>query len=154
MARCCSSTTWRRTIFERHAEHAATPAHKWFYELQVRRMRAYEEKVCKESAHVIAVSPLDAQRMRDMFGITHVSDVATGVDVDYYRDPRYAREDDGLRLRGVDGLVAERRRHSLVRRRNPSTAPQAQAGLQRRDRRTTSRSSARRVGAVGSVDQL
>ncbi len=75
------------TIFERHAEHAATPLHRKFYELQVRRMRAYEEKVCRESAHVIAVSPIDAQRMRDMFGITHVSDVATGVDVDYYRNP-------------------------------------------------------------------
>jgi glycosyltransferase involved in cell wall biosynthesis len=75
------------TIFERHAEHAATPMHRWFYELQVRRMREYEQWVCRESAHVIAVSPIDAQRMRDMFGITHVSDVATGVDVDYYRNP-------------------------------------------------------------------
>ena len=75
------------TIFERHAEHAATPVHRWFYELQVRRMRAYEQQVCRECAHVIAVSPIDAQRMRDMFGITNVSDVATGVDVEYYRNP-------------------------------------------------------------------
>lgn len=75
------------TIFERHAEHAKTPFHKWFYGLQARRMRAYEERVCKESAHVIAVSPVDAQRMRDMFGISNVTDVATGVDVEHLRDP-------------------------------------------------------------------
>lgn len=70
------------TIFERHAEHAKTPFHRWFYRLQADRMRRYEERVCRESAHVIAVSPVDADRMRTMFGITHVSDVATGVDVD------------------------------------------------------------------------
>lgn len=70
------------TIFERHAEHAKTPFHKWFYGLQADRMRRYEARVCRESAHVIAVSPVDADRMRAMFGITHVSDVATGVDVD------------------------------------------------------------------------
>ncbi len=69
------------TIFERHAEHAKTPMHRWFYTLQADRMRRYEERVCRESAHVIAVSPVDADRMRSMFGITHVSDVPTGVDV-------------------------------------------------------------------------
>ena len=93
------------TIFERHAEHAATPVHRWFYELQVRRMRAYEEKVCRESAHVIAVSPLDAQRMRDMFGITHVSDVATGVDVEYYRNPGgYEPDTDFVFVASMDWL--------------------------------------------------
>ncbi len=70
------------TIFERHAEHAKTPLHKWFYGLQASRMRRYEERVCRESAHVIAVSPVDADRMQSMFGISHVSAVATGVDVD------------------------------------------------------------------------
>jgi polysaccharide biosynthesis protein PslH len=93
------------TIFERHAEHAATPLHRWFYELQVRRMRAYEEKVCRESAHVIAVSPIDAQRMRDMFGITHVSDVATGVDVEYYRNPGgYEPDTDFVFVASMDWL--------------------------------------------------
>jgi glycosyltransferase involved in cell wall biosynthesis len=75
------------TIFERHAQHAKTPLHQWFFGLQARRMRDYEERMCQNSMHVIAVSPIDAQRMRDMFKITHVSDVATGVDVDYFRKP-------------------------------------------------------------------
>jgi glycosyltransferase involved in cell wall biosynthesis len=73
------------TIFERHAQHAATPLHRWFFGLQARRMHSYEERMCRDSVHVIAVSPIDAQRMRDMFKISHVSDVATGVDVDYFR---------------------------------------------------------------------
>lgn len=75
------------TIFERHAAHAKTPIHRWLYRLQARRMHDYEARVCRESAHVIAVSPVDAQRMREMFGIQHVSDVATGVDVDSLRHP-------------------------------------------------------------------
>lgn len=70
------------TIFERHAQHASTPLHRWFYNVQVDRMRRYESRVCRESAHVIAVSPIDAERMREMFGITSVSDVATGVDIE------------------------------------------------------------------------
>lgn len=69
------------TIFERHASHATTPLHRWFYSVQAERMHRYEQRVCRESAHVIAVSPLDADRMRSMFGVTNVSDVATGVDV-------------------------------------------------------------------------
>ena len=73
------------TIFERHAVHARTPLHRWFYSVQAERMRSYEERVCRESAHVIAVSPVDAERMRTMFGITHVSEVATGVDVESLR---------------------------------------------------------------------
>ena len=73
------------TIWERHAAHGRTPVHRRFYGLQASRMRRYEERICRESAHVIAVSPLDAQRMRDMFSIDTVSDVATGVDVDYFR---------------------------------------------------------------------
>lgn len=75
------------TIFERHAQHAKTPLHRWFFNLQARRMRAYEERMCRNSLHVVAVSPIDAQRMRDMFKIDNVSDVATGVNVDYFRRP-------------------------------------------------------------------
>ena len=83
------------TIFERHAEHAKTPLHRWFFTLQADRMRRYEERVCRESAHVIAVSPVDADRMRSMFGITHVSDVPTGVDVQslQHAGPRFTSTD-------------------------------------------------------------
>ena len=100
------------TIFERHAQHARTPLHRWFFNLQARRMRAYEERMCRESLHVIAVSDIDAQRMRDMFRISHVSDVATGVDVDHFRPPAEHRPEAEFVFVGsmdwlpnVDGMV-------------------------------------------------
>src|SRR5437868_5668299 len=76
------------TIFERHAQHATTPILRWFFRMQARRMRSYEEGICRNSAHVIAVSGIDEQRMRDMFGITNISHVPTGVDVEYFRPPK------------------------------------------------------------------
>jgi glycosyltransferase involved in cell wall biosynthesis len=84
------------TIFERHAQHAKTPLHRWFFGLQARRMHAYEERMCRDSRHVIAVSAIDAQRMREMFKISNVSDVATGVDVDYFRRPAGSQANSDL----------------------------------------------------------
>ncbi|MEP6618257.1 MAG: glycosyltransferase [bacterium] len=93
------------TIWERHAAHARTAAHRAFYGLQAKRMRRYEERICRESAHVIAVSPLDAQRMRDMFSIDTVSDVATGVDVEYFRNPgTYGKTTDFVFVGSMDWL--------------------------------------------------
>lgn len=50
-------------------------------------MRDYEGRVCRQAAHVIAVSDIDAKRFRDMFGVTEVSVVPTGVDVGYFSPP-------------------------------------------------------------------
>jgi glycosyltransferase involved in cell wall biosynthesis len=47
-------------------------------------MEAYEKGVCRIAKHVIAVSDLDAMRMKHMFGIETVTSVPTGVDVDYF----------------------------------------------------------------------
>ncbi len=93
------------TIFERHAQHAKTPVHRWFFRLQARRMRAYEERMCRNSMHVIAVSSIDSQRMRDMFKIDNVSEVGTGVDVDYFRrPPAGAQEIDFVFVGSMDWL--------------------------------------------------
>jgi glycosyltransferase involved in cell wall biosynthesis len=100
------------TILERHAEHAKNPLERVFYEGQASRMRRYEERACRESAHVIAVSPIDAQRMRDMFGITNVSDVPTGVDVESLRNTGPRSPDTDLVFVGsmdwlpnIDGML-------------------------------------------------
>ncbi len=74
-------------IWERMSAHGATPLHKWYFRGQARRMRAFEERVCQASRHVVAVSEVDAKRMREDFRITHVTAVATGVDVDYFAPP-------------------------------------------------------------------
>jgi glycosyltransferase involved in cell wall biosynthesis len=71
-------------IWKRHAEHASDAARRWFFALQSKRMLRYEGEICRKSGFVIAVSPLDAQLMRELYGIDKVSDIATGVDIDYF----------------------------------------------------------------------
>jgi polysaccharide biosynthesis protein PslH len=44
----------------------------------------YEQRVCRAVRSVIAVSEVDAALMRDMFGVTAVSDVPTGVNIEYF----------------------------------------------------------------------
>ena len=71
-------------IWKRHAEHAPDAMRRWFFSVQAKRMLRYEEQCCRRAGYVIAVSPLDAQMMRDMYGVGHVSDISTGVDLDYF----------------------------------------------------------------------
>jgi glycosyltransferase involved in cell wall biosynthesis len=47
----------------------------------------YERQVCQAARHVIAVSDLDAETMRNRFGPVRVSSIPTGVDVEYYTPP-------------------------------------------------------------------
>jgi glycosyltransferase involved in cell wall biosynthesis len=72
-------------IWRRHAEHASDPLRRFYFQLQARRMFAQEQRLCRRARHVVAVSPVDAEMFRDLFGIKKVSTVATGVDVDYFR---------------------------------------------------------------------
>jgi glycosyltransferase involved in cell wall biosynthesis len=48
---------------------------------------ACEREICRKVKHIIAVSSNDARAMRDLFGVSNVSEVPTGVDLDYFRAP-------------------------------------------------------------------
>lgn len=74
-------------IWERHRDHAPDPVRKFYFGLQARRMFAYERHVCRSVAHVIAVSEPDADQMRLRFGLSAVTAVPTGVDLDYFAPP-------------------------------------------------------------------
>lgn len=74
-------------IWERQAETATNPVLRAYFGLQARRMFVYEREVCRKVARVIAVSPVDAEKMRKRFDISHVTDVPTGVDVEYFSPP-------------------------------------------------------------------
>lgn len=74
-------------LWQRHAENAANMLKRKYFQLQAARMRAYEESICRRVRHTIAVSAVDATWMRDQFGISRISEVATGVDIDYFRPP-------------------------------------------------------------------
>ena len=72
------------TIWDRHLETAPDPLRKAFFRLQRNRMAAYEGRICRDSAFVVAVSKKDSDRFSSMFGVKHVLDVPTGVDVDVF----------------------------------------------------------------------
>ena len=46
-----------------------------------------EGDFCRRAARVISVSPIDTRDMREMFGAQRISEVATGVDVEYFERP-------------------------------------------------------------------
>ena len=74
-------------IWDRHVAHAKDPLRRAYFKLQAKRMHAYERRICRAAAHVIAVSENDAALMRSMFDISSVTAVPTGVDLDYFAPP-------------------------------------------------------------------
>lgn len=72
------------TIWQRHVEQSRSPVKRLFFQMQAGKMEAYERKICRAAKHVIAVSEIDALRMKRMFGIDTVTSVPTGVDVAYF----------------------------------------------------------------------
>jgi glycosyltransferase involved in cell wall biosynthesis len=72
------------TIWQRHVEQTESILKKYFFQLQAAKMEVYERKICRRAQHVIAVSEIDASRMKQMFQIDTVTSVPTGVDVEYF----------------------------------------------------------------------
>jgi glycosyltransferase involved in cell wall biosynthesis len=73
-------------IWRRHAA-SASGIRKWYMGLQAARMLDFERRSCRAAAHVIAVSPVDADLMKSMFQIPHVSEIPTGVDIEGFCPP-------------------------------------------------------------------
>jgi glycosyltransferase involved in cell wall biosynthesis len=71
-------------IWERHAANAPTFLRRRYFRLQAQRMSAYERKVCNSVKSIVAVSESDAQKMRDLYGVTRVGAVPTGVDLEFF----------------------------------------------------------------------
>jgi glycosyltransferase involved in cell wall biosynthesis len=73
------------TIWKRQYQSETHTLKRAFFKMQADKMERYERSVCRRARHVIAVSPVDADRMKQMFDIQHVEAVPTGVDVEYFR---------------------------------------------------------------------
>ena len=78
------------TIWQRHAEQAASWPRKAFFADQARKMAHYERSICRKAKFVIAVSEIDAERMRKDFHVEQVASVRTGVDVGFLTPPQSA----------------------------------------------------------------
>jgi glycosyltransferase involved in cell wall biosynthesis len=50
-------------------------------------MYEFERRASLAAGHIVAVSPADACAMRELFGVTRVSEIPTGVDLEYFRPP-------------------------------------------------------------------
>ncbi len=74
-------------IWQRHAAQARNPLEKAYMRLQASRMAVFERDVCRSVRHIIAVSEEDASTMQRMFGVTNISTIPTGVDVDRFTPP-------------------------------------------------------------------
>lgn len=114
-------------IWQRHQKEARDPLRRYYFGLQARRMETLEGRVCRQVAHIIAVSEADAQLMRSRFGVSHVSVVPTGVDLDFFAPPPSADPVGELVFIGamdwlpnIDGvLFFVREILPLIRRRAP-----------------------------------
>ncbi len=74
-------------IWRRHQTSAPDPLRKLYFRLQAERMFAFERQVCQTAAHIVAVSPVDEQTMRQLFGVERISHIPTGVDLDWFTPP-------------------------------------------------------------------
>jgi glycosyltransferase involved in cell wall biosynthesis len=76
-----------------------------FFRDQASKMQAYEKYVCEKVKHVIAVSEIDAARIKSDFGAYRVSSVRTGVDTTYFAPkPEAAVHSDLLFCGSMDWL--------------------------------------------------
>jgi polysaccharide biosynthesis protein PslH len=82
-------------IWRRHAESAGHPIKRRYMRAQYARMRAWERRECRRVAHVVAVSEQDAADMAREYGVTAVSAVPTGVDLDFFQPSGAQRQEDG-----------------------------------------------------------
>lgn len=72
-------------IWKRHHERESHALKRAFFKMQARKMENYERSVCQRARHIIAVSAVDADCMKELFSIANVDAVPTGVDVDFFR---------------------------------------------------------------------
>jgi polysaccharide biosynthesis protein PslH len=74
-------------IWRRHVEHAGDPLKRAYFKLQAERMYRYERRVSREAGHIVAVSQTDAEQMRALFDVTRVTEIPTGVNLEYFQPP-------------------------------------------------------------------
>lgn len=72
-------------IWKRHADVRTNPISRAYFREQWRRMERFERQECRRFDRVVAVSRTDAEAIEREYGLSHVGDVPTGVDIDYFR---------------------------------------------------------------------
>jgi len=92
-------------IWRRRVEHAPDPLRRAYLKLQADRMLRFEQRACREAGYVIAVSENDCKLMREMFDVSRVADIPTGVDIEYFSPPAAApRRSDLIFIGSMDWM--------------------------------------------------
>ena len=84
-------------IWRRYYETEPHPLRRWYVGRQWRKFERYERRALGTADRTVAVSGLDADRLRDDFGVRRVDVVENGVDTAYFR-PGAARRVPGRLL--------------------------------------------------------
>ncbi len=84
-------------IWERRAVVPQNFIRRAYMREQWRRMRRIESEECRRLDQVVAVSASDAEIFRNEYGVSSVSDVPTGVDLEYFSS-RVSRPKDNAEL--------------------------------------------------------
>lgn len=146
-------------IWRRRAERDGGLIGSWFFGLQAKRMRAFEEAAAKGSS-ISAVSELDADTFRS-FGARNVTVVPNGVDLDYFQPrPEIPPNDSLLFIGSLDWYANEDavsdfalRVFPLIRKRNPTITFQV-VGRKPSDRLITALKNLDGVQMVGEVSDV
>jgi glycosyltransferase involved in cell wall biosynthesis len=99
-------------IWNRHVEHAGSPWRRHYFRRQARLMLDYERQVCRSVRNIVAVSEADAQKMRELYGVSRIKAVPTGVDVGFFQPPGESQQATDLVFVGsmdwmpnIDGVL-------------------------------------------------
>jgi sugar transferase (PEP-CTERM/EpsH1 system associated) len=80
-------------IWKRHYEVQANPVKRAYLYSQWRKMRRFEQKMCRRFDSVVAVSREDCAQMQSEYGASDVRDVPTGVDTEFFRPSGDSKRD-------------------------------------------------------------
>ncbi|HEV8385525.1 MAG TPA: glycosyltransferase [Candidatus Acidoferrales bacterium] len=83
-------------IRKRHWERETNALRKWLLRAEWEKARAIEAEVCRGFDSVITVSEEDRRIITDEFGVNHVADLPTGVDLEYFRPQQTERKRGNL----------------------------------------------------------
>lgn len=83
-------------IRKRHWETETNALRKWLLCAEWEKARAIEAEVCRTFDHVITVSEDDRRIIASEFGVSHVSELPTGVDLDYFQPQAAERKRGNL----------------------------------------------------------
>jgi glycosyltransferase involved in cell wall biosynthesis len=84
-------------IWQRYAETERGLLRGWYIRRQWRKWQRYEGEALRAVERTVAVSDVDAARLRDEFGVRRIDVVENGVDTQYFR-PQDVRREPGRLL--------------------------------------------------------